>query len=84
VTISWRNFKTGDKVRIKDQPGWPTPPGYRFAGAEGMVIESDFDELMEEFLPHMVFVKLGKAGGQAQEYVVDAAFWFLTEYVEKI
>jgi hypothetical protein len=77
-------FRTGDKVRIKDQPDWPTPPGYRFAGAEGTVIESDFDELLEEFLSHMVFVKLEKAGGQAKEYVVDAGFWFLTEYVEKI
>jgi hypothetical protein len=77
-------FRTGDSVRIKDRPDWPTPPGYRFAGAEGTVIESDFDELMEEFLPHMVFIKLKKTGEQAKEYVVDAGFWFLTEYVERI
>jgi hypothetical protein len=73
----------GDKVRIKNQPDWPTTPGYRFAGAEGTVIASDFDELMGEFLPHMVCVKLEKAGDNAKEYVVDAGFWFLTEYVEK-
>lgn len=77
-------FKIGDKVRIEDQPDWPNPPGYRFAGAQGTVIESDFDELMEEFLPNMVFVKLEKAGENAKEYVVDAGFWFLTEYVKKI
>lgn len=77
-------FNMGDKVRIKDRPDWPNSPGYRFAGAQGTVIESDFDELMGEFLPHMVFVKLEKAGENAKEYVVDAGFWFLTEYVEKI
>lgn len=76
-------FNIGDRVRIKNQPDWPTPPGYRFAGAEGTVVESDFDELMGEFLPHMVFVKLEKAGDDAKEYVVDSGFWFLTDYVEK-
>lgn len=38
---------------------------------------------MGEFLPRMVCVKLEKAGDNAKEYVVDAGFWFLTEYVEK-
>ncbi|GEM_PF-2098143 len=76
-------FNIGDKVRIKNIPGWPTPPGYRFAGAEGTVVASDFDELMSEFQPYMVNVKLTKADN-AKEYVVDAGFWFITEYVEKI
>jgi hypothetical protein len=77
-------FNIGEKVRIKNIPGWPTPPGYRFAGAEGTVTASDFDELMGEFQPYMVNVKLTKAADNANEYVVDAGFWFLTEYVEKI
>jgi hypothetical protein len=76
-------FNIGDKVRVKDMPGWPTPPGYRFAGAEGTVIASDFDELMGEFQPYMVHVKLTKADN-AKEYVVDSGFWFLTDYVEKV
>lgn len=76
-------FNIGDKVRIKNQPEWPTPPGYRFAGAEGTVVASDFDELMGEFQPYMVFVKLEKAGDMAKEYVVDSGFWFLTDIVEK-
>ena len=77
-------FNIGEKVRIKNIPGWPTPPGYRFAGAEGTVMASDFDELMGEFQPYMVNVKLTKAADNAKEYVVDAGFWFLTDYVEKI
>ncbi len=32
-------IKAGDKVRIKDRPGWPTPPGYQLAKSEGDVIE---------------------------------------------
>jgi hypothetical protein len=76
-------FNIGDKVRIKNQPDWPTPPGYRFNGAEGTVVASDFDELMGEFQQHMVFVKLEKAGELAREYVVDNGFWFLTDIVEK-
>lgn len=76
-------FNIGDKVKIKNQPNWPTTPGYRFADAEGTVIASDFDELMGDFLPHMVCVKLEKAGANAKAYVVNTGFWFLTEYVEK-
>ena len=75
-------FNIGDKVRIKNQPDWPTPPGYRFAGAEGTVVVSDFDELMGEFLPYMVCIKLEKADN-AKEYVVDSGFWFPTDFVEK-
>lgn len=76
-------FNIGDKVRIKDQPDWPKPPGYRFAGAEGTVVASDFDELMGDFSPYMVCVKLEKAKDSAKEYVVDSGFWFLTDLVEK-
>ena len=76
-------FNIGNKVRIKKKSDWPTPPGFRFAGAEGTVVHSDFDELMGEFQPHMVCVKIEKAGANAKEYVVDTGFWFLTDEVEK-
>jgi hypothetical protein len=32
------NVKVGDKVRIKDRPDWPSPPGYQLANSEGDVI----------------------------------------------
>lgn len=76
-------YNIGDKVRIKNRPDWPSDPGYRFAGAEGTVVHSDFDELLEDYLPHMVCVKLEKVGKDAKEYAVENGFWFLTEYVEK-
>ena len=73
----------GDKVRIKAERDWPTPPGFVFANAEGTVIHSDFDELMEEFEPHLVFIKLEKVGNNAKEYK-DIGLWFRSEQVEKI
>jgi len=30
-------FKAGDRVRVKDRPGWPG--GYQIAGWEGTVVE---------------------------------------------
>jgi len=30
-------FKVGDRVRVKDRPGWPG--GYRIANWEGQVVE---------------------------------------------
>ena len=74
-------FNIGDKVRIKDQPDWPEPPGYAFANAEGTVAHSDFDELMVDF-KHLVFVKLDKVGNKAKVYK-DVGLWFLTDQVEK-
>jgi hypothetical protein len=31
------DIKIGERVRIKDRPDWPTPPGYRLANSEGIV-----------------------------------------------
>lgn len=76
-------FDIGDSVRIKDKPDWPSPPSFRFAGAEGTIVASDFDELMGEFFPYMVCVKIEKAGKGTEEYVVDSGFWFLADEVEK-
>ena len=75
-------FNVGDKVRIKDKPDWPTPPGFVFKNAEGTVIHSEFDELMMDFQPHLVFVQLDKVGKNANQYK-DIGLWFLTDDVEK-
>jgi hypothetical protein len=37
-------IKTGDVVKIKDRPDWPSPPGYRLANAEGAVTAVQPDE----------------------------------------
>lgn len=74
-------FKIGDKVRIKDQADWPKPPGFVFAGAEGTVAHSDFDDVMEDY-GHLVFVKLEKVSNKAEAYK-DVGLWFLTDQVAK-
>ena len=74
-------FNIGDKVRIKDQPDWPDPPGFVFANAQGTVVHSDFDELMGDF-EHLVFVQLDKVSDKAKVYK-DIGLWFLADYVEK-
>jgi hypothetical protein len=76
-------FNIGDRIRIKNRPDWPSPPGYIFANAEGTVVPSDFDEVMGEFQPHLVFVKLEKVAEGAQKYNGNS-FWFLTEFMERI
>jgi hypothetical protein len=76
-------FSVGARVRIKNRPDWPSPPGYIFANAEGTVVASDFDEVMGEFQPYLVFVKLEKVGEAAKTYNGNS-FWFLTEFMERI
>ena len=75
-------FNIGDRVRIKDEKDWPSPPGFVFANAEGIVVHSDFDELMGDFEPYLVFVQLDKVGNNAKQYK-DVALWFRTEQLEK-
>jgi hypothetical protein len=44
----------GDRVRIKDRIGWPTPPGYRLANTEGVVIKVyESEEILEEFQDYL-------------------------------
>lgn len=31
------DIKVGDRVRVKDRPEWPSPPGFRLANSEGLV-----------------------------------------------
>ena len=32
-------IKVGDRVRVKDRPDWPSPPGYQMANTEGEVYQ---------------------------------------------
>jgi hypothetical protein len=69
------DFKPGDRVRIKERPDWPTPPGYRFNQAEGTVVKwIEWDELLEEYRDY-VCVKLEKTGSQAKDYIGKNEFF---------
>ena len=74
-------IKVGDKVRVKDRKDWPSPPGYRFANAEGTVIKwVEWDETMEEFQDYAL-VRLAKAA--AEEFIGKAEV-FRVEELEKL
>jgi hypothetical protein len=76
-------IKVGDRVRIKDRPDWPKPPGYRLANAEGVVTKwVEYDEVMEEFQEY-VYVRLEKAEGEAKVYIGNEMF-FPAGNLEKI
>jgi hypothetical protein len=76
-------IKVGDKVRIKDRAHWPSPPGYRFANAEGTVVKwVEYDETMEDF-KDFVYVHIEKAQGEGNVYIGNNMFFF-AENVEKI
>ena len=75
-------FNIGDKVRIKDQAGWPKQPGFRFADAEGTVAQHEYPDIVMSAYEHLVFVKLEKTGDSAKEYAGNG-FWFLTDQVDK-
>ena len=76
-------IKVGDRVKIKDRTQWPSPPGYRFAKAEGTVVKwVEYDETMEDF-HDFVYVHIEKAQGEGKVYIGNNMF-FLAENVEKI
>ena len=76
-------FNIGDKVRIKERTGWPTPPGYRLAKAEGTVVQwIDYPEVMDDFNEY-VFVHIEKAYGEGEVYI-DNKIFFRAENLEKI
>ena len=76
-------IKLGDRVRIKGQKDWPSPPGYRLAYAEGTVGKwVEWDETMDDF-QDFVFVRLEKAEGEGKPYIGNEMF-FKAEYLEKI
>jgi len=73
--------KVGDRVRIKDRPDWPNPPGYRLKNSEGTVVEwFEWDEPMAEF-QDCIHVKLDKC--LIMEYIGNT-MPFEALYLEKI
>jgi len=76
-------IKLGDRVRVKDQPGWPSPPGYRLAKAEGTVVKwLEYGDPMVEF-QNYILVKLDKAQGDAKVYIGNS-FFFREENLVKL
>jgi hypothetical protein len=76
-------FKTGDRVRIKDRADWPSPPGYRLANAEGVVTKwtdlDDLDEVMGDFRDY-VCVQVDKD----RDLNLDKGLFFRKENLKKI
>lgn len=90
-------FAPGDRVRLRPRAPlstWPTPPGCRFAGIEGVVTKwVDYDGPMAEFAPFVVCVRLDSAGsgGQtADEHSLGGAeyaggsYCFLADDLERV
>ena len=76
-------FEVGDKVRIMPRKDWPTPPGYIFGNAEGVVGKwVDYDEAMGDF-PDYTYVRISRARGAAKVYACNGLF-FRTENLEKV
>jgi hypothetical protein len=76
-------FKLGDKVVVSDRAGWPSPPGYRFAGAEGTVGRwLVYDEMLEGF-SDFVYVRIDKAHGDGAAYVGNS-FHFRADGLTKV
>jgi hypothetical protein len=74
----------GERVRIRPRPEWPSPPGFRFAGAEGMVVKwVEYDDAMTDFRDVVVCVRLENASGEAGVYV-GSTLLFRPEDVEPV
>lgn len=74
----------GSKVKIKEKKLWPSPPGFRFANAEGIVVKwVKFEEVMRDFGEDYICVKITKAKDEATPYV-GMKLIFKTEDVELI
>ena len=72
-------IKVGDRVRIKDRPDWPSPPGYRLANSEGRVIE--VDEGSEENVEGFIKIQLEKTEA---DFDIGTRLTLQTEVVQKI
>ena len=75
-------IKVGDKVRIKERPDWPSPPGYKLANSEGRVTQvGESDGLVEGIGKEFVIVQLEKTGA---DFDIGTHLTFQSEAVEKI
>ena len=76
-------FKLGDRVRVKSQKDWPSPPGFRFANAEGTVVNwVEYEEVMAGFQDN-IYVHIEKAQGEGKVYIGNDMN-FRAEDLEKI
>lgn len=77
-------IKVGDRVRVKDRPDWPSPPGYRLANSEGTVIQIWEENAPEhaEIFNEYVEVKLEKT--ESSEMDISHSYNFRREALEKI
>lgn len=66
-------LNNGNKVKIKERSDWPSPPGYRLAGAEGVVTLVNEEE-------DFITVQLVKTD---VEWAQDNVFIFRPENLEK-
>ena len=77
------SIEVGDRVKIKDRKVWPSPPGYRFDDAEGVVVKwVEYDASGDDF-KDFVYVHLEKANGEGAEYI-GSHLLFRAESLEKI
>jgi len=77
-------FAVGDRVRIRALPKWPSPPGFRFAGAEGTVVKwVEYEDPMAEFADFVACVRVEKAAGEAEAYVGNSLI-FLCSDLERV
>ena len=76
-------IKTGDKVRIKDQKDWPSPPGFILANAEGTVVKWVEDDKVMEGFEDFAYVRLEKAESEGKIYIGANVFLPVQE-LEKI
>jgi len=75
------NMKLGERVRIKDRPDWPTPPGYRLANSEGITVKiCEWEEVLAEF-PEYAKVKIEKTQANVG---IGTTMLFRLENLEKI
>jgi hypothetical protein len=71
-------FALGDKVVVNGRKDWPSPPGYRFAGAKGTVVRwISYEETLKDF-SDFVFVQIEEAPEAAAAYV-GYPFFFRAE-----
>jgi hypothetical protein len=75
------SIKIGDKVRIKDRKGWPTPPGFKLANSEGTVVKmQNWIENVAEF-PEYHKVRIDKTNSDVK---IGTEMIFREENLEKI
>jgi len=68
--VSHAPFEQGARVRVKSPSEWPSPPGFRFAGAVGTTTKwVQYDEAMRDFQDVVVCMRFEEAEGEAQQYV---------------